>query len=177
MNSITVDPVKYPIGRFSKPIAYDAPSVTKSIESLEALPSKLLAFVQNFSDADWEKHYRPGSWTIRQILNHLVDANVNNYIRFKFALTEESPAIKPYLEDLWSMLPDAAQGDVQPALNLLVAIHAKWVQSLKLMTEEDFRRDFFHPQQNRQVPLYEALAMYTWHSEHHFAHIRLAMIQ
>lgn len=175
METITTEIQRYPIGRFSRPEGYSAIAVAKAIAILEGLPRKLLANVSNFSPADWNRRYRPGSWTIHQLANHIVDANINNYTRFKFALTEDNPVIMPYLEDLWSDLPDAKNGDMHPSLDLLNALHAKWVQSLRTMSEADFGRSFFHPKMDRSVPLYEAIAMYAWHSEHHLAQIRLAI--
>lgn len=175
MENTTLDARKFPIGRFAKPADYSPAAVAAAIAALEALPGKVLAEVANLSDTDWQRTYRPGGWTVRKVLSHLVDANVNNYTRFKFALTEENPAIKPYLEDLWSDLQDAREGDVKPTLDLLVAIQAKWVQCLRSLGEAEFRRAFFHPRMDRAVPLFEAVGMYAWHSDHHLAHIRLAL--
>ncbi len=166
---------RYPIGRFSRPDGYSASAVKLAIASIDCLPRKLLAVVSNLSPSDWERQYRPGSWTIRQVANHIVDANVNNYTRFKFALTEDNPTIKPYLEDRWSELPDARTGDMRPAVDLISAIHSKWVQTLRTMGEPEFRRTFFHPQQNRSVPLFEAAALYGWHGDHHLSQIRVAL--
>ncbi len=175
METVIPDSRKYPIGRFIRPADYDAAAIAEAIGTLEGLPDKLLATVAPLKAADWLRTYRPDGWTIRQVLSHLVDANVNNYTRFKFALTEENPAIKPYLEEEWSDLPDAREGDVGPTLDLLAAIHAKWIQCLRSLGETEYRRTFFHPRMDRAVPLFEALGMYAWHSEHHLAHIRLAL--
>jgi hypothetical protein len=112
---------------------------------------------------------------VRQLVHHIVDANVNNYTRFKFALTEDNPTIKPYLEELWSGLPDVRSTDMRPTLDLIHAIHSKWVQTLKIMGEPEYRRTFFHPKLDRSIPLYEAVAMYAWHGEHHLSHIRIAL--
>ena len=166
---------RYPFGRFARPEAYTPTAVGLAMASIEGLPRKILAHVSNLSPAGWQAQYRPGSWTVRQVVNHIVDANVNNYTRFKFALTEDQPAIKPYLENLWSELPDAREGDIRPALDLISAIHAKWVQTLRSMGEAEFRRGFFHPAQNRVVPLFEAVGMYAWHGEYHLGHIRAAL--
>jgi len=175
MENRNVDPLKFPIGPYAKPAGYSPEAVAAAIDVLEALPGKVLEVVAKVSGADWQRTYRPGGWAVRQVLSHLVDANVNNYTRFKFALTEENPAIKPYLEEGWSSLPDAMDGDVGPTLDLLSAIHAKWAQCLRSMGEAEFRRTFFHPRMDRAVPLFEAVGMYAWHSEHHLAHIRLAL--
>lgn len=165
---------KYPIGRFSRPDGYSAAAVNLAIGSIDCLPRKLLALVSNLTRDDWERRYRPGSWTVRQVAHHIVDANVNNYTRFKFALTEDNPTIKPYLEDRWAALPDA-NADMRPAMDLVSAIHSKWVQTLRAMGEADFRRTFHHPQTGRTVPLYEAVGMYAWHGDHHLSQIRVAL--
>jgi uncharacterized damage-inducible protein DinB len=166
---------RYPIGRFSRPDEYTTAGVNLAIASIDCLPRKLLSLVSNLSRENWERQYRPGSWTVRQVAHHIVDANVNNYTRFKFALTEDNPTIKPYVEDRWAELPDARTGDMRPALDLISAIHSKWIQTLRTMRETEFRRTFFHPRLDRAVPLYEAVGMYAWHGEHHLAHIRSAL--
>jgi uncharacterized damage-inducible protein DinB len=177
METIVPEIQRYPIGRFSRPEGYTAAGVNAAVHSIDCLPRKLLAVVSNLSRADWERQYRPGSWTIRQVAHHIVDANVNNYTRFKFALTEDNPTIKPYLEERWAELPDSRNGEMRPALDLISAIHSKWVQTLRVMGETEFRRTFFHPVQNRAVPLYEAAALYGWHGEHHLSQIRAALDQ
>ncbi|MDB5106616.1 MAG: hypothetical protein JWP91_4305 [Fibrobacteres bacterium] len=166
---------RYPIGRYARPDGFKPASVGLAITSIESLPRKLLSNVSSLPRADWERQYRTGSWTVRQVTNHIVDANVNNYTRFKFALTEENPVIKPYLEDQWSELPDARNGEMAPTLELLNAIHHKWAQTLRSMGEAEFQRGFFHPKLDRIVPLWEAVGMYAWHGEHHLAQIRIAL--
>jgi uncharacterized damage-inducible protein DinB len=175
MDTTVPEILRFPIGRFKRPEGYAAAAVQQAIASIEGLPRKLLAGVSSLPVAGWQRQYRQGSWTVQQVTNHIVDANVNNYTRFKFALTEENPVIKPYLEELWSELPDARGGDMRPALELINAIHSKWVQTLRTMGEAEFRRGFFHPKLDRIVPLYEAVAMYAWHGEHHLAQIRAAL--
>lgn len=175
MDTTVPEILRFPIGRYARAEAYSPVGVSLAVASIEGLPRKLLANVSNLSPTGWDRQYRPGSWTVRQVANHIVDANVNNYTRFKFALTEDNPVIKPYLEDLWSELPDARGGDMRPALDLLNAIHSKWVQTLRGMGEAEYRRGFFHPKLDRIVPLFEAVGMYAWHGEHHLAQIRIAL--
>lgn len=166
---------RYPIGRFSRPAEYSVISVAQAIAMIESLPRKLWANVSNLSPIDWKRQYRSGSWSVRQVANHIVDANINNYTRFKFALTEDNPTIKPYQEDRWADLADAKHGDIRPSLDLLNALHAKWVQCLRTLGEVEYNRTFHHPQTNRTVPLYEAVSLYAWHGEHHLAQIRRAI--
>ena len=175
MEAIANEAERYPIGRFVRPADYSAAAVSAAVASIEGLPRKLLANVSNLDPADWGRQYRPGSWTVRQLVHHIVDANLNNYTRFKFALTEDNPVIKPYQEDLWADLEDARAGDMRPALDLLSALHTRWVQAMRVMDGHQWERAFFHPDQNRNVPLYEAASLYSWHGEHHLGQIRRAL--
>ena len=175
MEATLSDIERFPIGRFVRPAGFTQAGVAAAIVSLENLPRKLLANVTNLPAADWARQYRPGSWTVRQVVHHIVDANINNYTRFKFALTEDNPVIKPYLEDRWAGLADAVAGDMRPTLEMVTAIHSKWVQTLRTLGEPEWKRTFFHPDQNRDVPLFEAAALYAWHGEHHLGQIRRAL--
>jgi hypothetical protein len=111
------------------------------------------------------------NWTIRQIAHHLADSHINAFTRFKLALTEDVPTIKPYNETLWSELADAKSGPVEPSLAILDGIHARWSGLIDQLSSADFKREFHHPELGRQVSLAEALAMYAWHCEHHLAQI------
>lgn len=175
MEAIANETERYPIGRFARPADFSQSAAAAAVASIEGLPRKLLANVSNLGATDWGRQYRPGSWTVRQVVHHIVDANLNNYTRFKLALTEDNPIIKPYLEDRWADLADAKAGDMRPALDLLSALHNRWVQGMRLMEEGDWRRCFFHPDQDRSVPLFEAAALYAWHGEHHLGQIRRAL--
>ncbi len=153
---------------------FNSEAIRQAIEAIDGLPRKILTQVSHLTPAQLARSYRPQGWTVRQLVNHIADANVNNYTRFKFALTENNPVIKPYLEEEWSALADAAEGDIRPALDLISAIHGKWVQTLHSLSEAQLRRTFHHPKMQRDVPLFEAIGMYAWHGDHHLAHIRLA---
>jgi uncharacterized damage-inducible protein DinB len=175
MEAIANETERYPIGRVARPDDYSAAAVAAAVGAIEGLPRKLLANVSNLTPADWGRQYRPGSWTVRQVTHHIVDANLNNYTRFKFALTEDNPVIKPYLEDRWAELADSTAGDMRPALDLLSALHNRWVQGMRIMEEKEWRRGFFHPDLGRTVPLFEAAGLYAWHGEHHLGQIRRAL--
>ena len=175
MEATLIEIERYPIGRFVRPAGFTQAGVAAAIASLENLPRKLLANVSNLTATEWSRQYRQGSWTVRQLVHHIVDANINNYTRFKFALTEENPVIKPYLEDRWAGLPDVLAGDIRPTLEMCTAIHSKWVQVLRGLGEAEWLRTFFHPDQDRAVPLFEAGHLYAWHGEHHLGQIRRAL--
>ena len=127
--------------------------------------------VSGFSEDQLCTKYREGGWTVRQVINHIADSHENSYIRFKLALTEETPVIKPYAEDKWAELEDGKNCDIKIYLNLLDSLHFRWVMLLNSMSEKDFKRKFFHPELKREYTNGVATAMYSWHGRHHFRHI------
>ncbi len=111
------------------------------------------------------------NWTIRQIAHHLADSHLNSYVRFKLALTEERPTIKPYDEGRWSLLADAQRASIEPSLQLLHGLHLRWAHLLRSLTPDAFQRSFYHPESKEVVPLWRALAYYVWHARHHTTQI------
>ena len=164
-----LDDLRYPIGRFAATATINAATRAESIETLRMLPERLRAAIAGFDDKQLDTPYREGGWTVRQVIHHIADSHANSYIRFKLALTEASPTIKPYDEAAWAALPDSRL-PVEESLNLIEALHARWVALLELLTDEDFQKDFVHPVRGRQN-LATALALYDWHGRHHTAHI------
>jgi uncharacterized damage-inducible protein DinB len=140
------------------------------IAELAAFPQCLRVAVTDLNPEQWEQKYR--NWTVRQIVNHLADSHMNGYIRFKLTLTEDRPTIKPYDESRWSELTEAKTTEGQISLQLLEALHRRWSHVLRQMTEEDFRRAYFHPEYKTVVSLGEALGVYAWHGRHHLAQIK-----
>ena len=161
--------LRYPIGRFRPPAASLAGVRAAQIETLRLLPERLRAAVAGLSDAQLDTPYRDGGWTVRQVVHHLADSHANTYIRFKLALTEDCPTIKPYDEAAWARLPDSRM-TIEPSLDFLAGLHGRLVGLLESMTEEDFQRSFDHPERGR-MNLATNLALYDWHSRHHTAHI------
>ncbi len=162
--------LRYPIGKFQAPERLDAQNRVSWIEQIDLLPSKLRAAVEGLDDFQLDSSYRPGGWTVRQVVHHLPDSHINSYCRFRFALTEDSPAIKSYDESAWAKLPDARSAPVALSLSLLQALHGRWVALLRSMTDADFARTFQHPELG-PFPLGKALALYAWHGDHHLAQI------
>jgi uncharacterized damage-inducible protein DinB len=160
---------RYPIGRFSAPAASDAGIRAGQIQTLRLLPERLRAAVDGLSEAQLDTPYRDGGWTVRQVVHHIADSHANSYVRFKLALTEDSPTIKPYDQAAWACLPDSSQS-IEPSLVLITGLHQRFVGLLESMSEEDFQRGFIHPERGR-VTLATNLAIYDWHSRHHTAHI------
>lgn len=134
------------------------------------LPERLKAAVSGLSDAQLDTPYREGGWTVRQVVHHLADSHANSVIRFKLALTEDWPTIKPYDEAAWAKLPDSKSLPIESSMTFIEGMHERWVALLEAMTEADFERGFVHPEHGRQS-LATALAIYAWHSRHHVAHI------
>jgi uncharacterized damage-inducible protein DinB len=139
------------------------------IAVIEAAPARLRSAVAGLSGAQLDTRYR--NWTIRQIVHHLADSHVNSYVRFKWALTEDTPTIKAYDEGRWAALGDSRVGDVDAPLALLDGLHRRWVQLLRSLSEEQFRRAFIHPESQKTVPLSEALCYYAWHCRHHVGQV------
>jgi len=161
--------LRYPIGRFSAPEVSDAGVRAAQIHTLRLLPERLRAAVDGLSDSQLDTPYRDGGWTVRQVVHHIADSHANSYVRFKLALTEDGPTIKPYDEAAWARLPDSRQA-IEPSLMLITGLHQRFVGLLELMSEEDFERSFNHPERG-PISLATNLAIYDWHSRHHTAHI------
>jgi uncharacterized damage-inducible protein DinB len=158
-----------PAGAFVPEETYGAPRRAELIAVIEAAPSALRTAVAGLSEEQLDTRYR--NWTIRQIVHHLADSHVNSYVRFKWALTEEVPTIKPYDDGRWAALVDARTGAIRAPLALLEGLHARWVQLLRCITEEQFGRTFLHPATGQTVSLNAALCYYAWHGRHHTAQI------
>ncbi len=165
-----MDDPRYPVGKFSWLEKVTEQDRRQYIQQLEEAPGKLRAAVKGLDEKQLDTPYREGGWTVRQVTHHLADSHMNSYIRFKLALTENEPAIKPYDEKLWAKLPDAATMPVEASLALLESLHARFVAMLRAMTPEDFARVVNHPELGK-VKLENYLALYAWHSRHHVGHI------
>jgi DinB superfamily len=162
--------LRYPIGKFKFPDTVSLDERDKFVRQIEEAPAKLKASIAGLSEQQLDTPYRPGGWTVRQVLHHVPDSHLNSYIRFKWALTEDQPAIKAYHEDRWAELPDARNAPVEISLALLESLHGRWVALLHSMTEQDWKRSFVHPELG-PVSLEKNAALYAWHGRHHTAHI------
>ena len=171
MEEQELEDLRFPIGRFSRPDSISMNQIEEYIKTIENLPDKLIHSVFGLMDEQLDTPYRPGGWTIRQVVHHLADSHMNSYIRFKWSLTEDNPTIKAYDEKMWAEMTEASQAPVEISLKLLEALHVRWVMVLRNMSESDFQRKFVHPKSGREVSLDTNLALYAWHGEHHFAHI------
>ena len=161
--------LQYPVGKFERQASYTELEIQGFIEILEKLPSQMRVAVNGLSASQLEAQYREGGWTLRQVVHHVPDSHINSYVRFKLALTEENPTIKPYDEAAWALLADS-DAPTHTSLDLLEALHARWIIVLHSIQPEQWKRTFNHPQ-NGSMTLEYALALYAWHSRHHLAHI------
>jgi uncharacterized damage-inducible protein DinB len=167
---IDQDDLRYPIGRFSPPASSLAGIRTANIETLRLLPERLLAAVSGLNDSQLDTPYRDGGWTLRQVVHHVADSHTMSFTRFKLALTEDWPTIKPYDEAAWANLADSRSLPIDGSLAFIEALHGRWVALLESLSEEDFQKGYNHPERGGQN-LATALALYEWHSRHHTAHI------
>ena len=161
---------RFPIGKF----VYDGPpdevQRQKLIKEIEQAPAALRAAVQGLSPQQIETPYRDGGWTVRQVVHHVPESHMNAYIRFKLALTEDVPTIKPYMEDRWAELADVPSTPLEASLSLLESLHGRWVHSLRSLKPQVWKRTFNHPELG-VVPLEKSLGLYAWHGRHHVAHV------
>ncbi len=162
--------LRYPIGKF----AYEGPPTAEGrpelIRQIEEAPARLRAAVEGLSAQQLDTPYRPEGWTVRQLAHHVPDSHMNAYVRFKLALTEDEPTIKPYFEDRWAMLGDTQATPVEVSLVMLENLHERWVQLLRSLGEKEWKRTFRHPELGL-VTLEKNLALYAWHGRHHVAHV------
>ncbi len=161
--------LRYPIGPFTPPATMTAATRRELIDAIAATPARLRDAVTGLDDGQLDTPYRPDGWTVRQVTHHVPDSHVNAYVRFKLALTEEEPTVKTYEEARWATLPDTRL-PVAPSLDLLDALHIRWVALLRAMSEADFGRRFTHPESGMWT-LDWLLALYGWHGPHHVAHV------
>ena len=161
---------RYPIGKFTYDVPPDEAGRKKFIDDIEQAPAAMRAAVRGLSPEQIETPYRDGGWTVRQVVHHVPESHMNAYIRFKLALTEDEPTIKPYEEQLWAELPDVPITSLEASLNLLQALHVRLVLLLRSMRPADWKRTFRHPQLGL-MPLEKNLALYAWHGKHHVAHV------
>jgi uncharacterized damage-inducible protein DinB len=164
--------LRYPIGTFFPPASRADADLDGWIADISSAPAALTDAVEGLDPAQLDTPYRAGGWTVREVVHHLPDSHLNVYIRFKLALTEERPTIKPYDEVAWTRLGDVRATPVDISLRLYDALHQRFVHLLKAMSAEDFERTFVHPEVGRELPLWAVLGSYAWHGRHHVAQIR-----
>jgi uncharacterized damage-inducible protein DinB len=162
--------LRYPIGKFSYDGHLSEEQKRAFLDDLAQTPKNLRAAVQGLSEAQLDTPYRRGGWTVRQVVHHVPDSHLNSYVRFKLALTEDEPTIKPYAEDRWAQLADTKATPVEVSLTLLESLHDRWMRLLRSLTQDEWKRTFRHPEVGA-MNLEKTLALYAWHGRHHVAHV------
>jgi hypothetical protein len=174
MTEIELLKLRFPIGNFLAPIIYSPEIRKEGINTIENFPARLSQEFEGLNPDYIKASYRPNGWNIAQIVHHLADSHLNAFCRFKLALTEDTPSVKPYFEERWAQLSDGKNSNISASIQIITGLHARWTFLLKTLDDADLQKGFFHPEYNEIVTLNETLARYAWHSEHHLAHIRLA---
>lgn len=165
-----LEKLKFPVGKFVKPTVITKELLQEAIATIANFPKKIKEAVANLNNTQLDTPYRPQGWTIRQVVHHCADSHLNSFTRFKLALTEENPTIKPYREELWAELPDGKM-PIEPSLLILEGVHQRWTVLLQSLSESDLKRSFIHPEHQKSLPLDEVIFLYSWHCNHHLAHI------
>jgi hypothetical protein len=163
--------LRYPVGTY-EPMPFSVPQKVEWLADIRFLPVLLENAVLNLDEAQLHTPYREGGWTIHQLVHHVADSHMNAYCRFKLALTEDNPTIKPYEEKAWAELHDVHKLPINISLTLLHALHSRWYETLKYVSDNEWNnRTVFHPEHKKTLRLWYLLGMYAWHSRHHVAHI------
>jgi hypothetical protein len=162
--------LSFPVGRLSYDNNLTAGKRTAWIRQIAEAPHAMRSAVAGLTDAQLELPYRPGGWSVRQLVHHVPDSHLNAYIRFKLTLTEENPTIKPYDQDAWATLADTKLVPIGVSLDLLEAVHRRWVVLMESLEEADWARPLMHPE-NGRMTLDRMLQLYAWHGRHHVAHV------
>lgn len=161
---------RYPVGKFSFDGNMTEQQKAQCLDDIEQTPARLRAAVRGLSDQQLDTPYRDGGWTVRQVVHHVPDSHMNSYVRFKLALTEDEPTIRPYMENLWAELPEAKSAPIELSLTLLESLHQRWMLALRGIKPEEWKRNLRHPEMGL-LSLEKTLALYAWHGRHHVAHV------
>ena len=175
MTEEELNKLKFPIGEFNKPTAINEDIIKSWIVSIEALPQSIIELTKNLNEKELNYKYRPNGWTIKQVVHHCADSHINSLLRFKLALTEKSPTIKPYFEDRFADLVDYSE-PIEASISILIGVHKKLGTLLKNLNQEELKLEFIHPEHGKRFTLEETIGTYAWHSNHHLAHIKQALI-
>lgn len=166
-----MDALKYPVGKYVEQ-PFSEKQKAEWLLDIEALPKQMEYAVINLDETQLNTPYRDGGWMVKQVVHHVADSHMNAYIRFKLGLSEDHPTIKPYAEAKWAEMPDTINLPINLSLTLLYALHARWYEILKHISEEQYSRKVFHPEHKKHMTLWYLLGNYAWHGRHHVAHIQ-----
>jgi DinB superfamily len=166
----TLEKLKYPVGKFDWSKEISTQERNECIKKIAEFPDRIRDAVGPLDEDQLDTPYRPEGWTVRQVVHHVADSHMNAYIRFKLALTEDKPVIKPYAEAEWAKLVDSKL-DPSVSIHLLYGIHHRWVTIMEDMNDAQWDLGFTHPEHNRWMVLNKVVGLYAWHCEHHLSHI------
>jgi len=169
-----IEKLKYPIGKY-KPGEIKIEMINDWIEELRTFPERLAEVLEGIDKENLMYTYRPEGWNIRQLVHHLADSHMNSIIRFKLALTEDNPTIKPYLEAEWATMHDVKEVPIEASINILKGVHARLASMLSYLEVLEFARIYTHPEHGKTIDLATTVGMYAWHGNHHLAHIEQAL--
>ena len=172
---MNIEELKFPIGTYKVPHEITSETISNWINSIEKFPKAVLDATANLSVEQLNWVYRPNGWTIKQVVHHCADSHLNSMARFKLALTEDNPTIRPYEEQLWAELPDSLTNDITDSILLLNGLHAKWVYLLYNLSKKQLKRTYIHPGHDKQFTIEYTIGSYAWHCNHHLAHIHQAI--
>ena len=164
--------LKFPIGEYQPNKKPSADLLEKWIREIEEFPSKLKHLTKNIQPEKLNWKYRPSGWSVKQVIHHCADSHMNSIIRFKLALTEETPTIRPYYEDRWAELIDSRDNHIEDSIKILTGLHKKWGILLRNLTKEQLDLEFIHPEHGQTFNLAETIGNYAWHCNHHLAHVK-----
>jgi DinB family protein len=171
MEKLDLEKLKYPIGKFVSPTAYSSDYILDRITEVESFAERLKTETSHLNNDQLNTPYRPGGWTVRQVIHHCAESHMNCFIRIKWALTENNPVIKPYDENLWSALPDNLHMPINASLALLEGLHSRLTFILKSLSDAELEKSFIHPENNSEYKIKEIIGLYAWHGNHHLSHI------
>ena len=171
-----IEKLKFPIGNYKKPEIISSSAVTNWISEIEQFPNRIKSITAELSIEQLHWNYRPEGWSIKQVVHHCADSHMNSFIRFKLALTEDSPTIKPYEEAKWAELIDGLDTNIDASLSIIENVHYKWILVLKSLDKMQLSKNFMHPQTKQMYQLDEVIGLYAWHCNHHLAHIEQAIL-
>lgn len=176
MNEEQIESLRFPIGQYEWPKIILQSELSKWIKSIHDFPESLAKLTHNVTLEQLNTPYRPDGWNLKQVVHHCADSHMSCLKRFKLALTEDAPTIRPYPEHLFAELIDSKDDDISDSMAIIKAVHHKWVNLLNNMSTADFERTFIHPEGNETIKLSEATGLYAWHSEHHLGHVKLCLL-
>ncbi|WP_156308357.1 YfiT family bacillithiol transferase [Sphingobacterium endophyticum] len=166
-----LEKLRYPIGKFSKPEVISPELLETWINTISKFPEYLKNEVNKLNEKDLENSYREGGWTVRQLIHHCADSHMNSFIRFKLALTEDTPTIKPYKEDKWAILADSILMPIECSIRILEGLHQRWTALLQSLDAKQLKMEFKNPESGKIINIETAIGIYAWHCNHHITHI------